>query len=298
MLLSSHWQTLARRTITASRHRKPFQQKHASSSASSGGKNPSQLPPTAANPPGSTIAADAAIPLAARQEKAKARAKQLHNEIETIFEKQDKNHADEAKKAKSWKGFMEFLGSNKTNVSIIIVSFLTVVLSVKMVQAKQVTRKLEEDLQKTEKMLVEKRALLKTITSEAFFSGMSKKCDSALNTTALSKKSRTWIGNVSKTRSSHTAASTESLLATVISNEMKASVGDAALSEDEISAREIEALQNSAVDGVGDRESVTIGKLSALSERDALDEALDQQALEWTVDANGKKVAKKSVFVL
>ena len=99
------------------------------------------------------------------------------------------------------------------------------------------------------------------------------------------------MGGTSKSSSS---ADTENILSTVLANEVNALIGDAALSEDEKHAKELEALQQSSGD---DGESAAIEKLSALSENGGLDEASEQKVV-WAVDANGKKVGKKSVFVI
>lgn len=124
MLSTSHLHTLASRVATTSRpfvyqrclhynkNRNALLAKRKFSSSSSSG-NPAGKPPVSsgsAKPQSPTPASDSGAgsigPFAQRQKKAEARAKQLHEEIETIYKKHDYKHEAEAKKAKSWRGFI------------------------------------------------------------------------------------------------------------------------------------------------------------------------------------------------
>lgn len=163
------------------------------------------------------------------------------------------------------------------------------------VQAKQDTRKIEKELKGAEDTLTKNRQLLRTMTSEEYLSTIAKKCDAALtaNETPMSRSG--WFGIASKT-GPQSQTNTERVISRVLSNEVNTLVGDAALSDDEKDAKEIDELQHSS--SGGDSESAAIEKLRTLSENSGSQEQPVQE-LEWVVDANGKKIAsKKSVFVI
>ena len=124
MLSTSHLHTLAsrvantsrpfvyRRCLHYSKNRNAVLAKRKLSSSSTSG-NPTSKPPVSSggakpqSPPTTSDTGGGAIgPFAQRQKKAEARAKQLHEEIETIYKKHDYKHEAEVKKAKSWRGFI------------------------------------------------------------------------------------------------------------------------------------------------------------------------------------------------
>ena len=168
--------------------------------------------------------------------------------------------------------------------NIIIDNFLN------QVQAKQTYRKIEQELHDTEEKLEENRQLLKTIISEEYISTMAKKCDSALTSRGSNSSGGSWFQSASASSRNH--ADTESILTTIIRETNRALIGDAALSADEKDAKELEELQHT-----GDNEAAAIEKLSVVSDNSESQEQSEQK-LEWVVDENGNKVAKKSIFVI
>jgi len=84
----------------------PRTNKRAFSSSSGGRPTSSSNSGSSSSSSSSSNHAAAVGPFAARQQKAEARAKELHNEIETIFKKHDHKREEEVKKVKSFKGFL------------------------------------------------------------------------------------------------------------------------------------------------------------------------------------------------
>ena len=163
-------------------------------------------------------------------------------------------------------------------------------------QAKQDCRKIEKELKGTEDTLTENRQILKTIISEEYLSTIAKKCETALIANKTPMGGSGWFGTSASTSGQRSHADTERVISQVLSKEFNNLIGNAALSDDEKDAKEIDDLQHSS--SGGDSESAAIEKLSTLSENSGSQEQPVEE-LEWVVDANGKKIAsKKSVFVI
>lgn len=127
----------------------------------------------------------------------------------------------------------------------------------------------------------EKRKLLKSVTSEAFLAKMAENIRAGGGS---NNESRTW----GRKSVGSTSSSAEAIVG-VVSKDLQSLIGDAALSEDEKHAKELEELRSK---GIEQDEEAAIAKLKALSERPASAEPAE----EWVVDADGKKTVKKSVF--
>lgn len=162
------------------------------------------------------------------------------------------------------------------------------------VQGKSRQRELEQELKDTDEKLEEKRLLLKTITTESFQSTLADHCAAKIlgqDSTKDASSSSSWgwsSKNASSTISSNNSQYIKAALYTVLAHGLNTLVGDAALSEDEKNAKDLQELQDDT-------------KLKALSESSESQEDEDPATTtkeEWVEDANGKKIVKKSVFVI
>ncbi|CAB9525235.1 expressed unknown protein [Seminavis robusta] len=221
------------------------------------------------------------------QEARQQRANQMHEEIAAITQKQEKRHAEEAEKKLKWKGFSEFLGKHKTNLSVIVVSFLTVVLSVKLVQGKHKYEDLEKELESHEAQAEEMRQLLRSIGSQEYLAQLANRCARELDNNNRSKRGSSW-GATKTTQSTDDMSST---ITNVLAQDIEAKIGDAALTEDEQSSKHLQQLTSQP------KGDAAIEKLSALqpTPQSASNPATDEQ--QW-VQGGDKNSKKKSVFVI
>jgi len=152
---------------------------------------------------------------------------------------------------------------------------------------------LEQELKETDEKLEEKRLLLKTITTQSFQSTLADHCATKLtspDSKDASSSSWGWSGCKSASISSNNRQDIKAALYTVLAHDLNALVGDAALSEDEKTAKDLQELQDDDA------------KLKALSESSESQKVVEQDANPtkevWVEDADGKKIVKKSVFVI
>lgn len=209
--------------------------------------------------------------------------------------------------------FSEFLGQHKTNITVIVVSFLTVVLSVKLVryevlqhtfmshlfvvlqalisnqfllssnpwqvQTKKKYKELEKELINTQGQVDQKRNLLKAITDQSFVHEMATKCTKEVNN-KTSNVFSFWGRSSSK-------ANMEAQISSVLETQLNNLIGDEGLTEDEKNAKQFEELKQD--------NGSEIDKIKALTMENSTKEEEGIQ-IEMMDDASGNKVVKKSVF--
>ncbi|CAB9512800.1 expressed unknown protein [Seminavis robusta] len=212
------------------------------------------------------------------------RANQMHAEIASITQKQENRHVKESGKILRRKGFSEFLGKHKTNLSVVVVSFLTVVLSVKLVQGTHKYGDLEKEVESSQAQAEEMRQLLRSIGSQEYLAQLANRCARELND-SYSQPGRGW-GSTKTTQSMDNMSST---ITNILAQDIGAKIGDAALTEDQQSAKHIQELNSQPITG-----DAAIEKLNALQTPQPVTNTPDDQ--QWVQgDKNSKK---KSVFVI
>ena len=279
----------------------------------------------------------------------------MHNEIESIVKKHDQKHTEEINRAKTFSGFLgekntvlylvnwvgvvpllifnffdlfsfpsttDFLGKHKTNISVIVVSFLTVILSVKMVrnlhaaqgsfvtivttlhniwytiinfyrtnltmhyvpqvQIKQQYKELEKKLINTQGQVDQKRNLLKAVTDQSFVAQVASHCAKE----SEQNQSKSWF------RTSSNKENIQTIVSSVLQQELDHLIGDEALTEEEKNAKRFKELQASSSNKSSSVEQQDVKLSGLLAEQSKVNEG---EEVELVTDANGK-VIKKSVF--
>jgi len=143
--------------------------------------------------------------------------------------------------------------------------------------------------------LEEKRHLLKEVSRSTFLNAVARDCAVAVNESSAKKK-RWWSSITSSINDNSNEV--ERLVSNVLRGHIVALIGDAALTEDEINAKEIDALQHLTEE---ERESVKLNALSSSegkSEKAAGTQEKHREDVVYVTDSEGKKIAKKSVFVI
>mmetsp|Transcript_5154 Transcript_5154/g.7836 ORF Transcript_5154/g.7836 Transcript_5154/m.7836 type:complete len:310 (+) Transcript_5154:158-1087(+) len=246
------------------------------------------------------------------EEKAK-RAEQLHAELNDLLSANAKRRAEE-EAAGFGSGFVKFLRTNKSQLLNIGVSFVCVIFAHQIVGMRQAGRKLEENLQKSEKQLEQTQQTLQSLTDEEFVQRVAKECVEALASSHgesdRSTASRWGLSRSSKATNmtANTKDSTIAKLMPAIRNILEDRIGDTGLTEDQRKTKIVDALKSAM-----EKRSLEEQMLSSSSPEKLLtqlaatdnksEESLQQltstlspEAVEVTETENGGRVVRRQKF--
>ena len=163
------------------------------------------------------------------------------------------------------------------------------------VQKQQQYRKLQEELLATEAQVDEKRQLLRSIASDEFLNQLANQCAEELATRNSGAKWLRLVGSGGSTSSNSNSTTTVSIIHNVLRQNLSTIMGDVALTEDEINAKQL--LQLTAVPG--EQVPSSDDFIQKHAQEQLTSNSNDNKETLWAPGtSNGSKSNKKSVFVI
>jgi len=177
-----------------------------------------------------------------------ARAAELHAELNALLDAQAKRRADEMNRPFG-AGFLDFMKKNKSEMINIFAAFTCVLLAWQISNIRKGARKLLDDAAEKEIKMEELKKILRVLSEEEFAANVAKSHVDKLKSSRndLNEKKKSWFfSRYAENQKDDSELSTDVniVLKTVIQNELRKTIGDAALSSYEKEQNKLLSLQH------------------------------------------------------
>lgn len=169
-----------------------------------------------------------------------ARAAELHTELNALLDKQAQRRADELSRPIG-SGFIEFMKKSKSEMINIFAAFTCVVLAWQIMNFRRGARKLIDNAEDRNLEVEELKRLLKVVSSDDFIARVSQKQMRQMEKSQAASKS--WYSLQRNTSPTNEVKEGETLFRTILQQELKAIIGNAALSEIELEEHKLLEFQ-------------------------------------------------------
>jgi hypothetical protein len=245
-----------------------------------------------------------------------ARAAELHAELNELLDAQAKRRAEEANRPFG-AGFFDFVKKSKSEMINIFAAFTCVLLAYQISNIRKGARKLLDEADEKEIRIEKLKGMLRLISNEEFSDKVVSSYEKRLENSKLlemEKNGKKWLfGRGSRSSSTNgqsieenesTSTGSESgssnnnnLLKSVLENELRKTIGDIALTEDELEDKKLVTLQTEL--GFIETQQKQQDSSSSLGglENVFADVQKEENDLNLNYDDSDKKVVKRKGFI-